>query len=164
MPLVSCQLGDYMLPIPPIKGTRNNHWLHLWKWVQWVPMIRTLQCFQKGFQTVRTCVRCPLKVDHLPPVKNHRETKGYIREPKTPSFFVQRKTTELKICNPKIAYRLNQKKTKTSKNNQGGYIGSTPPTQDSSNHQGWLYFLVCRDLYLPPLLAGGGVHPSSNSK
>ena len=35
IPLVSCQLGDYMLPIPPIKGTRNNHWLHLRKWVQW---------------------------------------------------------------------------------------------------------------------------------
>ena len=24
-----CQLGDYISPIPPIKGTRNHHWQHL---------------------------------------------------------------------------------------------------------------------------------------
>ena len=26
MPLIYCLLGGYMLPIPPFRGTRNNHW------------------------------------------------------------------------------------------------------------------------------------------
>ena len=29
-----CQLGDYMVPIPPIKGTRNKHWFYL-PWNEW---------------------------------------------------------------------------------------------------------------------------------
>ena len=28
IPLIYCQLGDYILPIPPIKGTRKLHWHH----------------------------------------------------------------------------------------------------------------------------------------
>ena len=27
IPLIYCQLGDYISPIPPIKGTRNSYWL-----------------------------------------------------------------------------------------------------------------------------------------
>ena len=26
---IYCQLGDYMLPIPPFRGTRNNHWSNI---------------------------------------------------------------------------------------------------------------------------------------
>ena len=26
---IYCQLGDYISPIPPIRGTRNNHWLFI---------------------------------------------------------------------------------------------------------------------------------------
>ena len=26
IPLLYCQLGDYISPIPPIRGTRNNYW------------------------------------------------------------------------------------------------------------------------------------------
>ena len=28
IPLIYCLLGDYMLPIPPFRGTRNNHSIH----------------------------------------------------------------------------------------------------------------------------------------
>ena len=39
-----CQLGDYISPIPPFKGTRNQHWPHL----QMMVHFRLLRLFTNG--------------------------------------------------------------------------------------------------------------------
>ena len=75
--------------------------------------------------------RCPLKVDPIfSPVKNHRSKQRDIYvNPKHPPFLCKG-ATELKICNPKIAYRLNwlnQKKQRHPKTTKEGTLDLLPP-------------------------------------